>query len=167
MINDADYLFIPQWPSACLLQKNIFLWFDWFIFIIEILIHLFSSWNKHFFSVMFWVINMLYWPHHLYFINSTLPCSMKNQSICKRMKAMKVKVAQLCPTLCNRMHSTVHGIFQARILEWVAYPFSSRSSWPRSRTRVSWVAGGFLTNWAMRDAHGCGPIKKKKINTEI
>ena len=42
-----------------------------------------------------------------------------------------------------------------RILEWVAYSFSSRSSRPRSRTRVSCIAGGFFTNWAMRDA----PIK--------
>ena len=38
-----------------------------------------------------------------------------------------------------------------RILEWVAYPFSSRSSWPRNRTRVSCIAGGFLTNWAIRE----------------
>ena len=39
-----------------------------------------------------------------------------------------------------------------RILEWVAYPFSSRSSQPRNRTRVSCIAGEFFTNWAMRDA---------------
>ena len=36
-----------------------------------------------------------------------------------------------------------------RILEWVAYPFSSGSSWPRSQTRVSCITGGFFTNWAM------------------
>ena len=40
---------------------------------------------------------------------------------------VKVKVAQLCPTLCNSM-DCVHGILQARILEWVAFPFSRRSS---------------------------------------
>ena len=39
-----------------------------------------------------------------------------------------------------------------RILKWVAYPFSSRSSWPRDRTRVSCMAGGFFTNLAMREA---------------
>ena len=39
-----------------------------------------------------------------------------------------------------------------RILEWVAYPFSSRSSWPRNRTRVSCIAGGFFTNWTIREA---------------
>ena len=40
-----------------------------------------------------------------------------------------------------------------RILESVAYPFSSRSSWPRNGTGVSCIAGGFFTNWAMREAH--------------
>ena len=39
-----------------------------------------------------------------------------------------------------------------RILEWVAYPFSSGSSWPRNWTRVSCIAGGFFTNWAIRAA---------------
>ena len=39
-----------------------------------------------------------------------------------------------------------------RILEWVVYPFSSGSSWTRSRTRVSSIAGGFFTNWANREA---------------
>ena len=40
-----------------------------------------------------------------------------------------------------------------RILEWVACPFSRGSSWPRNRTGVSCIAGGFLTNWAIREAH--------------
>ena len=40
-----------------------------------------------------------------------------------------------------------------RILEWVAYPFSRGSSWPRNRIGVSCVAGGFFTNWAIREAH--------------
>ena len=48
---------------------------------------------------------------------------------------MKVKVSQLCPTLCNSMDYTVHGILQARILEWVAFPFSRGSSQPRDLTR--------------------------------
>ena len=39
-----------------------------------------------------------------------------------------------------------------RILEWVAYPFSSKFSQPRNQTRVSYIAGGFFTNWAMREA---------------
>ena len=56
-------------------------------------------------------------------------------------KPIDMKVAQLCLTLCNPMGHKVHGILQARILEWVAYPFSSRSSQSRNRTGVSCIAG--------------------------
>ena len=52
-----------------------------------------------------------------------------------------MKVAQLCPTLCNPIYYTVHGILQARILEWIAFPFSRGSSQPRDRTQVSYIAG--------------------------
>ena len=45
---------------------------------------------------------------------------------------VKVKVTQLCPTLCNPMNCTVRGILQARILEWVAFPFSRGFSQARS-----------------------------------
>ena len=44
------------------------------------------------------------------------------------------------------------GIFQARILEWVAFPFSRGSSQPRDRTQVSCIAGRFFTSWATRKA---------------
>ena len=59
---------------------------------------------------------------------------------------VKVKVTRSCPTLCNPMDYTVHGILQARILEWVAFPFSRGSSQPRDQTQVSHVAGGFFTS---------------------
>ena len=58
----------------------------------------------------------------------------------------KVKVAHLCLTLCNSMDYTVHGIHQARILEWVAFPFSRGSSQPRDQTQVSHIAGRFFTS---------------------
>ena len=57
---------------------------------------------------------------------------------------VKVKVAQSCPTL--RPHGIVNGILQARILEWVAFPFSRVSSQPRDQTQVSHIAGGFFTS---------------------
>ena len=63
-----------------------------------------------------------------------------------------VKVAQLCPTLCDTMGYTVHGILQARILEWVAIPFPRGSSQPRDWTQVSCIAGGFFTSWTTRKA---------------
>ena len=52
----------------------------------------------------------------------------------------KVKVTQLCPTICIPMDYTVHGILQARILEGVAFPSSRGSSQPRDWTRVSCVS---------------------------
>ena len=48
------------------------------------------------------------------------------------------------------MDYTVHGILQARILEWVAFPSSRGSSQPRDPTQVSHIAGGFFTSWAMK-----------------
>ena len=106
--------------------------------------------------------------------------------------SLKVKVTQLCPTLCNLMdsyspwnsllqntgvgtHSLLQGIFPTqgsnpglphcrqilyqlshqgspRILERVAYPFSSGSFQSRNWTGFSCVAGGFFTNWAIREA---------------
>ena len=60
--------------------------------------------------------------------------------------------SQSCPTLCDPVDFIVRGIFQARILEWVAFPCSRRSSQPRDRTQVSRIAGGFFTSWATREA---------------
>ena len=56
------------------------------------------------------------------------------------------EAAQSCPTLhdpmdCSLPRSSVHGIFQARVLEWGAISFSRRSSWPRDQTRVSHIVG--------------------------
>ena len=58
-----------------------------------------------------------------------------------------------CPLIQCPPGSSVHGILQARILEWVAILFSSGSSWPRDQTRVSCIAGEFFTIWATREAH--------------
>ena len=61
-------------------------------------------------------------------------------------------VLQLCPTLCNLMDYTVHGILQARIQEWVAFPFSRGSSLPRDGTQVSSMAGRLFTSWATMES---------------
>ena len=52
----------------------------------------------------------------------------KIQILKEHLYYMKVKVTQLCPSLCDPMDYTGHGILQARILEWVAFPFSRGSS---------------------------------------
>ena len=62
-------------------------------------------------------------------------------------------VTQLCPSLCDTMNSSppdssVHGIFSAKVLQWVAVSYSGGSSRPRDQTcvsRVSCIAGGFFT----------------------
>ena len=69
-----------------------------------------------------------------------------------------VLIAQLCPTLCDPKDcslpgSSVHGILQARILEWVAIHFSRGSSQPRDWTWVSCIAGRFFTVWAIEKPH--------------
>ena len=68
-----------------------------------------------------------------------------------------MKVTQSCPTLCNPIDYTVHGILQARILEWVAYPFSRGSSWPRNQTRVSYITGRLFTSWVTREVNKLCP----------
>ena len=86
---------------------------------------------------------------HLYSKSlSTLPDSTK------RITVVKVKeVAQSCLTLCNPvdcspLNSSIHGILQARILEWVAISFSRGSSRPWDQTQVSRIVGGRFTIWA-------------------
>ena len=88
----------------------------------------------------------------------SLPCIVIMKHIVwvetKSKDSLKVKVAQSCLTLCDPMDSTVHGILWARILEWVAIPFSRGSSQPRDQTQGFRIAGRFFTNWAIREALG-------------
>ena len=83
-------------------------------------------------------------------MNMTMPCKLKES-----------EVTQSCPTLSNPMDcslpgSSVHGIIQARVLEWVATSYSRGSSPPRDWTQVSLVshiAVRRFTVWATREAH--------------
>jgi len=77
-------------------------------------------------------------------------------------RCMKVKceseVAQSCLTLRNPMDcslpgSSVHGVLQARVLEWVAMPSSGGFFQPRDQTQISHIADRFFTSWASREAH--------------
>ena len=73
------------------------------------------------------------------------------------LDTVAVLVTQSCLTLCDpwtvaRQALSVHGILQARILKWVAIPFSRGSSQPRDRTQVFCIASRFFTVWATREA---------------
>ena len=79
-------------------------------------------------------------------------------------------VTQSCLTLCDPMDcsppgSSIHGILQARVQEWVAISFSRGSSWPRDQTWVSCIAGGFFTIWAK--GHLQNPTANSILNGKI
>ena len=83
------------------------------------------------------------------------------------MNTLRMKVAQLCLTLRDPMDYTVHGILQARILEWVAFPFSRGSSQPRDQTQVSHTAGGlYQLSYQVSPLTILSLIKKKTKNSQ-
>ena len=80
--------------------------------------------------------------------------SIKSSRVCVCVKVWK---SQSCLTLydpmdCSLPGSSIHGIFQARVLEWIAISFSRGSSRPSNQTRVSHIAGRLFTIWATRKA---------------
>ena len=97
--------------------------------------------------------------NHSFFISNYF----YNDKVTEKKEKWKVLITQSRPTLYNTMDyslpsSSVHGILQARILEWVAISFSREYSWPREWTQVSCIAGRFFTVWATREARkkeGC------------
>ena len=99
----------------------------------------------------------LYWharfSFYFYFLLSQFPVALRYIN----SEKVKTFVSQSFPNLCDPMYCSppgffVHGIFQARILEWVAIPFARESSWPRDQTQVSCNAGRFFTIGATREA---------------
>ena len=100
-----------------------------------------TGWGTH---VYLWRIHFDIWQNQYNILN--LKKKKKNTGVgCHfLLQCMKVKseseVTQSCPTLQDPMDYTVHGILQARILEWVAFPFSRGSSPPRDQTHVSCVS---------------------------
>ena len=68
---------------------------------------------------------------------------------------------------CSTPGSSVHRILQAGVLEWVAVPFSRGSSWPRNRTRVSCIVGGFFTSWATGNTTSNASQKLRKLGDQL
>ena len=97
-------------------------------------------------------------------MNTDTPASVKVERLKSISRQKCVLVTQLCPTVffpmdCSLQGSSIHGILQVRILEWVAIPFSRGYPWPRDQTLVSCIEDRFLTNRATRKAQK----KKKKL----
>ena len=119
------------WQRVINLFFAVYRWTVW----IQTSLHSFTNW--------FWELG------NSFNLVSQLP-HVKNMCVC-----VCVLVAQSCLTLrpmdCSLPNSSVHGILQARILEWVAIPFSWRTSRPRYLTQVSCISGRFFTIWANRE----------------
>ena len=100
---------------------------------------IFIKWMKHF------LLETLSFPSFLP-MSSDIPSSLLSLGFLFLMK-----VAQSCPTLCDPMNYSVHGISQARILQWVVFLFSRGFSQPMDKTQVSCIAGRFSTSWTTRE----------------
>ena len=126
------------------------------------------AWNGALISPIF-LKSFLVFPIVL-FSSTSLHCAFKKASLSLLDIQYSLKwseVTQSCPTLCDPMDCSlpgfsVHGIFQARVPEWVAFSFSRGSSWSRDRTQVSHIAGICFTLWATREAqYGLGTAKNE------
>ena len=94
------------------------------------------------------------WSPHLlcllHWQEGSLPLG--NPSFLSEVKWSEVSRVWLCDPMDHSLPGfSVHGIFQARVLEWVAISFSRGSSWPRDQTHVSCIAGRRFTLWATYD----------------
>ena len=103
----------------------------------------------------------------------SLSCGRKDKTELNQLEPMQLLVPRSCLTLCSPMDcslpdSSVRGISQARVLEWVAVSFSKRSSQPRDWAQVSCIAGRLLTIWATRETK---PMQRRLqwavINTNL
>ena len=102
-----------------------------------------------------WMVLMLLWkrPHRA----SAMWGHSKKMAIYLPGKWKSLSRVWLChPMDCHPPGSSVHGILQARMLEWVAMPSSRWPPQPRNLTQVSYIAGRFSTIWATRQTHSPG-----------
>ena len=100
----------------------------------------------------------VFWPGEFHGLYSPWGC--KESDTTERLSLFRTIMSVSCPVVsyCNPMDYSppgfsVHGISQARTLEWVAIPFSRGSSWPRDQTWVSCITDRFFTSWATGEAH--------------
>ena len=107
------------------------------------------------------IIKSLKWRDILLFIyllNPFLSPKTSSPTLCVYVSGAKSSQSLCDPTDCIPPGFSVHGILQARILEWIAFPFSRESSQPRDWTWVSRIVGRFFTVWATWEAYLIGQL---------
>ena len=129
-------MFLLEWIDIVMLWESVF---EPLVFLHIIISLVISPRSMHFFSFFLNKVQLLY-----------------NVVLAKSVNYGGDLVAQSLPTLCNPMNwillgSSICGILQVRILEWVALSLSRAYFWPRNQTHVSSITGRFLTNWATRN----------------
>ena len=92
------------------------------------------------------------WPHGLYRPRNSPGQNTAVGSLSLVQRIFPTQGSYPCLLHCRRILYQLSHKGSPRIMEWVAYPFSSGSPQPRNQTGVSCIAGGFFTNWAMREA---------------
>ena len=123
----------------------------------------------------------LLWPHKLQ--HTKFPCPLPTPRACSDSCPLSrwchPTISSSVITFSSCLQSSQHqGLFQwvssshqvAKVLEWVAYPFSSRSSRPRNPTKVSCIAGRFFTSWATQKSPPmklARSIKHFKLETKL
>ena len=105
-----------------------------------------------------WIRTLAFYSYEVEQVESKCHKFFKIYIIHTKKERKERKVAQSCLTLCDPMDcsppgASIHGIFQARVLEWVAISFSRGSSPPRNRTQVSCIIGRRFTVWATREVY--------------
>ena len=105
------------------------------------------------------VISNSLWPHGLYSPKNSLGQNTGVGSLSLLQGIFPIQGPYPDLPHCRQILYQLSHRGNSRILEWVAYPFSSRSSRPRSQTGVSCTEGGFFTNWVLRDCLWCSNIQ--------
>ena len=146
-----------------------------FAFSIWVIVNCFTNWLLHYRHPHWLYIRISFSPHlisthtllFLFIISSSITV-LRIMWWCALMALIWISLItvlvshmsdSLQPHLCSPPGSSVHEILQARMLEWVAIPFSKGFYWPRDQTCVSCITGGFFTIWVIKE----GPL----INNDI
>ena len=111
------------------------------------------------------VVSDSLWPHELYSPWNSLCQNTGVGSLSLLQRMFPTQGSNPGLPHCRRILYQLSHKRSPRISEWVAYPFSRGSSHPRNRTRVSWIAGAFFTNWAIRGAPSQNGHHQKILQT--